>query len=53
MIDIAARISFFEFGEGWTCINCRTKKVMKRGKDGKAKVKKISIKDILQNLFKM
>jgi len=26
---------------------------MKRGKDGKAKVKKISIKDILQNLFKM
>ena len=43
MIDIAARISFFESGEGWVCINCRTK----RGKDGKAKVKKISIKDIL------
>jgi hypothetical protein len=31
----------------------QNKKVMKRGKDGKSKVKKISIKDILQNLFKM
>lgn len=31
----------------------QNKKVMKRVKDGKIKVKKISIKDSSENLFKM
>ena len=40
MIDIAARISFFELGEGCVCINCRTKKERKGKKIEKQKLKK-------------